>query len=862
MIVYSNQTEDMPSRSHRVKLVAQQVRPEPRGIIERTRLSFSAGKQWQILVLSGPAGSGKTVFLKQWVASHAPDNCIVQWIDLASHSVDIEEQIRLLSESAYVETQGARAGEDTLATADPGAETIVVLDNYETVTDRAIDDAIVSLVSSYPRIRFAIATRSTKAFARLAHSAVAEIQLVSAKMLAFTLAESTELMVNSDRAEILPPLHTNGRLLASAARLASAAIQRDQYPWDDSSAEWVREISKATLEANFDINGNSQLLETLTYAAIPESLSERLAAVVAPQFTFAELGDLVERLGIGAVETAPSGVEAVVFEPIYRIALRNMATVPNGPRLETLRRKIVQDALEQKNWLVAMQQTALLEDFYFLSRIIREFWSLLVTDQFRTIAPILASIDDRVIRTFPTLAISYALYLNSTGRHTLANFYSTHALRASVNKDVDFDASERSWDLTIQSIAHRLLANFGKSATKALAANELISRLPPGKEYPGITELLTQQGISMLYAKGGETSLNVWENAYKNANDSRSAAWFHAAALSAGVHAVNGNMVAATRLIRAIDESRPPREWENSYIGYFLKIARAVDAIEGADLASAQRHLNAVQPQVEYTEHWPFLAIVQAWIHMSAGRAGDALEGVEEALRSCARTPISGRMTGQLSQLRAWILLSLHHFVAADAVIGSLPRNDSGTRTLRALRFLIGGNVEQAWTHIGAVMYAGPRGDDVRLDIARQLVIAGAATRLGKRDSAKTAAESAMARTREFSSYTPWLLLPRTDFDAVCDLLSPESRELATRHRDSREVTDDLFSPTMGFVHLSKRELLVLEELTHSTSISQIAAALSVSTNTVKSQTRTLYRKLGVHSRKEALIRAAEVGLA
>ncbi|MFB2599957.1 LuxR C-terminal-related transcriptional regulator [Herbiconiux sp. P17] len=40
-----------------------------------------------------------------------------------------------------------------------------------------------------------------------------------------------------------------------------------------------------------------------------------------------------------------------------------------------------------------------------------------------------------------------------------------------------------------------------------------------------------------------------------------------------------------------------------------------------------------------------------------------------------------------------------------------------------------------------------------------------------------------------------------------------------------------------------------------------MASALFVSINTVKSQLRSLYRKLGVASREEALVAAAERGL-
>ena len=63
------------------------------------------------------------------------------------------------------------------------------------------------------------------------------------------------------------------------------------------------------------------------------------------------------------------------------------------------------------------------------------------------------------------------------------------------------------------------------------------------------------------------------------------------------------------------------------------------------------------------------------------------------------------------------------------------------------------------------------------------------------------------------------------------------------------------------FERLSKRETLVLLELATQASNEEIANALHVSVNTIKSQTRSIYRKLRVSSRADALGRARQIGL-
>ena len=60
---------------------------------------------------------------------------------------------------------------------------------------------------------------------------------------------------------------------------------------------------------------------------------------------------------------------------------------------------------------------------------------------------------------------------------------------------------------------------------------------------------------------------------------------------------------------------------------------------------------------------------------------------------------------------------------------------------------------------------------------------------------------------------------------------------------------------------LTPREQAVLAELTGDVPVEEIAARLWVSRNTVKSQLRSVYRKLGVSTRAEAVARARDAGL-
>lgn len=120
------------------------------------------------------------------------------------------------------------------------------------------------------------------------------------------------------------------------------------------------------------------------------------------------------------------------------------------------------------------------------------------------------------------------------------------------------------------------------------------------------------------------------------------------------------------------------------------------------------------------------------------------------------------------------------------------------------------------------------------------LRLAEARHRLGEAADAKEALESARF---ELSA------LPDTGMLAT--LLVEKEALLRERHRREGYLGEAL----------SESELRVLALLAEGRSLRDVAGALFLSSNTVKTHRRTIYRKLGVSTRAEALERAAERGL-
>jgi len=97
------------------------------------------------------------------------------------------------------------------------------------------------------------------------------------------------------------------------------------------------------------------------------------------------------------------------------------------------------------------------------------------------------------------------------------------------------------------------------------------------------------------------------------------------------------------------------------------------------------------------------------------------------------------------------------------------------------------------------------------------------------------------------------------DRDALTEVLLRVGVAVSTVSLVAAEATP--VRPDAPVAALTPRERVVLEVLAETGALDEIAARLFVSRNTVKSQLRAIYQKLGVSSRTEALTRAAVLGL-
>jgi LuxR family maltose regulon positive regulatory protein len=283
--------------------------------------------------------------------------------------------------------------------------------------------------------------------------------------------------------------------------------------------------------------------------------------------------------------------------------------------------------------------------------------------------------------------------------------------------------------------------------------------------------------------------------------------------------------------------------------------AACIEALSGFGGVKSMAEAAARFAELEAGQHAPWrTALVQMGLGYSAYLSGDlpkARESAAEALAAIAE--------GQhLWRIGALYVLSL---VATDE--GRFDEGESLASEGEDLadRFGLRGMPQATWATV-ALGHA----------LARQ----------GKLGEAETTLENVLSARQEIPDLSPWptplalLALSRVrseqgDRSSARTLLG-EARKIVESYPDSgifpgllerqeRELGTKKQKDTTNNGELTERELAVLSLFEGELSHRQIGENLYISLNTVKTHIRSIYRKLGVSSRQEALQRAREHSL-
>jgi len=276
----------------------------------------------------------------------------------------------------------------------------------------------------------------------------------------------------------------------------------------------------------------------------------------------------------------------------------------------------------------------------------------------------------------------------------------------------------------------------------------------------------------------------------------------------------------------------------------------------------------------------PLASYVEAIVHIERGHPARALAAwVLPSLHGSPASPASS--AGQLSPLERglYTAMRIRAFAALGQTVESRELLNKEIDRLRILEAPEAGAVcvgvltavvEHAETGGGAGVLAGlhtcllAKADHPYPAYVEMLVLAMIAEySIGNTESAVRHFELATSAAEVFGSWRAFLSPGR--IDAVTSVLALVRSAVGTPgNGGAGKHLELLLQPQADgreTVALTPKEREVLRAMFHDLPSSTIARQMHVSPNTVKSQIRSIYRKLGVRTRDEALERAASSGL-
>jgi LuxR family maltose regulon positive regulatory protein len=493
-------------------------------------------------------------------------------------------------------------------------------------------------------------------------------------------------------------------------------------------------------------------------------------------------------------------------------------------------------------------------DYDYAARVTRTELFELLGEHGRDVLLLLQPVSRLTLRRYPLLTLMLALISNARGhRVRAAEYFALTTIGARAARKTA-DPEERIVLLAVESASLRVAGRIGPAMRAARAFEAAVDEIPVERFErlaPIAPALFAHVGITLLYGGAGDDALAAFERAHSFSVPG-SDFELQPLALLAGTHAIRGELDRARALVARIRSGVWRGDAINGYRGAFLHLAEAIIGVDEADFTGARDRLQVMAPHLDTLEHWPLFAWVLALCDLGLGVPAHSDVVLKRELRDRRRASITSLTGMVLLATRANLLLASGQATEATAVLASAASTPI-TRPASARVALLAGDAERTITEL-APLEADALPPRTAAEV--QLLVAAASLRLGREDAARSAAESAAAILVTSGLRHPLSLLPREDRDDLAALLTPTARELL-----GDAGVPELFPRRVSVVTLTARERAVLERLAQGGTLPEIAAELHVSVNTLKTQLRSVYRKLGAGDRESALAAAQGHGL-
>ncbi|GAB3618662.1 LuxR C-terminal-related transcriptional regulator [Okibacterium endophyticum] len=845
----------------------------PASFVDRPALRARIDTGSALTVVRAPAGSGKTLLLADWARSHRPDGMAV-WIgctpERASRLAFWRAVTSIMTDSGQVPSGTImHTAADAVATTDDlssllarsftqlATEVVLVIDDVHLVDDDIVDD-LVRLVADVEMVRVVASTRLRNGLESPSTLRTLDVTVVEPSELTFTHEVVATMLPGADSPQIDAVIDATGghplavhaivlELAAEPAAVAERLVERAFVVVDENILPAVEGI------------GGDEFMEFALRTSTAEVLTVELARELSGNSDSERMLRLAEENGIGLWSRVSAG-EIFTYTPV----VHDVLVRERDRRLEAdvvgLKRTVVRWSLANGRPLTALRAAIEIRDHALTEEVIRRAWWSLLMEHGAAARAVLTTVPLTRLSRMPLATMVLGLSFNATGTHHKKAIEMFGLSIASSRAATKQSTADKALLRTMEAVSLRVIGRHDQALKSARAGSQAVDDLSLDQR-DALRDLLPTlyAHLGVTFYQQGEIDLALDRLGHSVAlgDTLDGVRGLQALSLMSGIQALSGDMPEASALIDDARSREWPDGWVDSYLGSFYQIAEATAALERGRPDVADTHLRRLDRHQHTIEHWPVIALVRGLTDLALGEPALGLERLQSAKRSHAsRAGTTGFLSKRLADVESLLQLALGHPSRAVAVVSG-SKADVWSALALARVAVVTGDTEQALRHLS--LAAGHGLGSSRSRAEHTVLEAAALLRAGKEDAAVSAIRLLAALLDERNLRLPLIVLPVGDFEAVLALADSAGLEHASGILRDTPIPHPLRS-LKPVPSLTDRELVVLRVLAREGSVPEIARSLHVSPNTIKSQLRSIYRKLDVESRDQALAASQTFG--
>jgi LuxR family transcriptional regulator, maltose regulon positive regulatory protein len=871
------------------------VAADPRGVVSRPALFARLTGAGRVTVLSAPAGSGKTVLLRSWIASSGLAGRAA-WVPVHGAERDPERFLISVADALRATATGSALVRPLTAAPDLDGWAIVerLLEDLHSLRDRVwlvIDDLhelrgahalrqLELLVMRAPaELQFVFASRRDLQLGLHRLRLDGELTEIRAADLRFTLDESRDLLAASGvrvSDSALALLHERTEGWAAGLRLAALSLAGHPDPERfaagfSGSERTVAEYLLAEVLGRQPRQVRRLLVRTSVLGRVNGELADRLTGGTGGGRILRELEQA--NAFVVALDAQRSWFR---YHPLFADLLQlELLDTARQDELAGLHGAAADWFAEHGLAVDAVRHAQEAQDWSLAARTLFDHWFGLVLDgQAATAEELLAGFPAGLITTDAELTALLAARELNAGSFADAE----RNLERAEQRCASVPPGRRGHLRVALAMLRLTLAELRNDLPAAVEEARLLLE-------PAVTVAAAEMGLgeelrAMALLRLGSTEFSAarYEKAERHLEQARTLAHqagrpyleFASLVRWATVEIVRSFALVLEPSTQAIELARQ-HGWTDDPLAGEAYLALGAALIWRGRLEEAEPWIQRAERTVR-EEAAPAAGLrlhyVRALFELARGRAEDALAALRAAERQAERLLAPHPLTGQVRALQLRTLVRMGATERVEQALAELDAKERETGemrvTLAALR-LAQDDPRAAALALGPVI-DGSAPITHRASLSEALLLeAIARDALGDSSAAGRALERALDIAEPDGAILPFLLrpvpgllesLPRhrtTHASLISDILSLPA--------DGRAPASSPAEPPKPYEPLSESETRVLRYLPTNLSAREIADELFLSWYTVKTHMRHLYAKLGTHTRHETVDRARALGL-